>query len=184
MAKIAPLTLPLTAAQAANTLAHRLGKVANNIRPIATRLGARPYRVWLVWSRWTGSKRGEGTEQEIMRTEILPTPMVETLDGIALSPQNMGLVQVGDVRVTEINLVDLTEETLLGRTNGAVQVEQPFAFYWEIAEDGRGGGTPVRSKFRVRGRPTRRADMADWLVNLERISDDRTRSGSPQGEPK
>ena len=174
---------PLTPCEASNTLANRLGRVADQIRQIATRLGARPYRVWLVWSRWTGAHRGEGRESELGRIEILPTPLVMSMDSIALSPQNIGLVQIGDVKVTEVS-VSFDEDELLGRRNGDLEVEQPYAFCWEIIEDGRGGDNPVHSKFRVKGRPFRDAANAQWRVNLERIGDDRQRDSKPQGEPR
>ena len=177
------ILVPLTPTQAANTVTNRLGRVADNIRQVATRLGARPYRCFLVWSTWDGGVRGEGNEIETARVEILPTPVVTSMDSIALNPQNIGLVQVGDVKVTEVS-VAFTEDTLLGRTNGATQVEQPYAFCWEVIEDGRHTGIlPVRTKFRVRGRPVLQADNAQWVVNLERVGDDRRRDGSPQGEP-
>lgn len=177
------IVVPLTPAQAANTVTHRLGRVADNIRQVATRLGARPYRCFLVWSTWTNGVRGEGEEVETMRTEILPTPVVTSMDQIALNPQNVGLVQIGDVKVTEIS-VSFTEDQLMGRLGGATQVEQPQSFAWEIIEDGRQRDNPVHTKFRVKGRPVLKADQAMWSVNLERVGDDRQRDGSPQGEPQ
>lgn len=176
------ILVALTPAQAANTLANRLGRVADNIRQIATRLGARPYRCFLVWSKWTGEHRGEGRELETSRVEILPTPVVQSLDNLAYNVQDIGLVQVGDVRITEIS-ASFSEDELLGRMNGALQVEQPYEFYWEIIEDGRAGDQPVHTKFRPKGRPHRQADNAQWVVSLERVGDDRRRDGSPQGEP-
>jgi len=118
-----------------------------------------------------------------MRAEILPTPVVMSMDNIALSPQNIGLVQIGDVKITEISGT-FSEDTLLGRTNGDVQVEQPYSFCWEIIEDSRVGDNPVHSKFHVRGRPNRQADNAQFVVMLTKIGDDRGRDGKPQSEPR
>ena len=202
---------PLTPGQARNTLAHKIGtRLAPKVRQLATKFGLRPIRVFLVWTKWSGIERGEGFEKEINRAELLPTPKVDSMDGVSFSLLQAGTVPVGSVRVSRVN-VGYTEDQLRGRVyppnmqttpedfstslqdNDADDgtppeplpvlnpdhIEQPFDFYYELIEDGRGDNPSHRSKFRLLNRPFRRAGKTDWSLILERIGQDNNRDGSP-----
>lgn len=165
-----PKVRPLSPFEAKATLANRFGKVADRVRQIATVLGIRPYRVFLVWSQYSGSERGEGTSKEVKRIEILPTPQVISLDSVALSPQAAGILPMGSVRVNEIS-ISFTMDQLKGRwfpDPNELDVPNNYEFHWEIIEDGRGDSVPEVMRFRLAADPFRRGDMVDWTVNLER----------------
>jgi hypothetical protein len=196
---------PLTPKEAKRTLAHRFTGLGDRLRQLGTKFGLRPHRVFLVWGRWSGAERGDGDFKSLIETEILPTPLVESLDGVAFSPYNAGTVEVGTVRVSQISAVRYSEDMLVGRypaisepgakpigptafvrfpsgvtkttrmTPGAVELPEPFDFFYEIVEDGRGDDPAVRRRFRPANDPMRRAGKLDWIVVLERASEDRSR---------
>jgi hypothetical protein len=174
-----PKPAPLTPAQAQATLANRFTRVADNLRQLATTFGIRPYRVFLVWSKWTGSERGEGFEQVIQQLEILPTPNVRSLDNIALSPLSTGVIPMGSVKVSEVS-TSLTYDQLTGRMYPVPHEEhipEPYEFFYEIVEDGRGDNPAKRMKFAILGEPMRNADNVEWTFTLTRVSEDRNRQG-------
>lgn len=198
-----PRPRPLSPEQARRTLAHRLAPRIDRVRQLATRLGIRPYRVWLVWTKWSGVERGEGTEREIGRIEILPTPKVRSLDNVAAQFFSGGVLPVGSIRLTEISALytqdqltglavppdpDFVEDNVPPRRSTAIQVSEspkpslrslpePFDFYWEVHEDGRGDDPPQHNKFRLAAWPHRDAGNVQWSVLLERISVDEGRDG-------
>lgn len=176
---------PLTPEQAKRTIVHRFGPRADRIRQLATRVGLRPYRVFLVWSKYTGGEIGEGVEQYIKTIEILPTPVVASLDGVTLNPFSAGVLPVGSVRLTRISSV-FTDDILSGHIVpkiGEDEVPEPYDFFYEIAEDGRGNPDPQRQRYRLLSQPMRRAGKMDWVVGLERVSEDRDRHAFSQLGP-
>jgi hypothetical protein len=176
-----PKIRPLTPGQAGKTLAHKLGVgLVPRLRQLATNFGIRPYRCFLVWGKWTGEERGEGFDVELLRMEILPTPKVENLDALTFSLVNAGTLPVGSVRVSQISSYFTYDQLkgLMVPVQHEDQVPEPYEFYWEVVEDGRGDNPPVRAKFRPASVPFRRAGKPDWTVILERISEDNLRSGA------
>lgn len=174
---------PLTPTQARATLTNRLGRVADNVRQLATTLGARPYRAFLVWTRWDGEERGEGIEHEVRRIEILPTPRLSSLDAVTFSLYHAGTLPVGSVKLDRISVVQFTQDLLTGNWLPLPHedfIPEPYEFFYEVVEDGRGDDPPVRSKFRLLSTPFRRATQVDWTVMLERVSVDRNRYAASQ----
>lgn len=199
-----PRVRALTPAEAKKTFANRFGPTADRLRQFATKFGVRPYRCFLTWTKWVGgtaddAERGEGVEVIVARAEILPTPRVVSLDNLALSPFHAGVLPVGSVRVDRISLATFTEDSLLGKAvpsnaflqdgqtpvdasalpfgekPGEKHIPEPFEFFWEIVEDGRGDDPAKRARFRPLNRPFRRAGKVDYSIMLERTSEDRTR---------
>jgi hypothetical protein len=183
---------PLTPEQAAGSLVGRLvgtsdrRGLVDRARQIATRLGTRPLRVFLVWTRWDGEERGEGHEREIAREELLPTPKVSDLTSLALSPFSAGKLPVGSVRVSEISAtypVDRLLGTTLPPTNPPLDhpIDKLTTFFVEIIGDGRHGERPgeERRRFRVLGTPSPAVSGTQWEMLLERAGEDRTRAGIP-----
>ena len=168
--------------EARGTLVNRFVKLADRLRQLNTKFGLRPYRVFLVWSKWTGEERGEVNEVEALRIEILPTPKVSSLDSVALNPMSAGIVPVGSLRVTEVSGA-FTQDVLMGKKLPVLHEEtipEPWEFFYEVVEDGRGDPEPVRSKFRLMSTPFRNAENVEWNVTLERVSEDRDRKGRSQ----
>lgn len=181
-----PKPRALTTAEAKRSLAHRFGPRADRLRQFATKFGIRPYRVFLIWTRWWGDERGEGRETEIKRVEILPNPKVESLDAVAYSPSSAGTIPLGSIRLTGVSVDAFTFDLLEGRHADVIErddaktIKGDVSFFYEIVEDGRGDDPPTRARFRLATTPFRRAEKVDWLLVLERASEDRTRAGTSQ----
>ena len=179
-----PRPRPLSPEEAKRTLANRLGtRIAPRLRQFATRFGIRSKRVFLVWTKFTGSERGEGNENIISRIELLPTPRVTDLSSITYQPYSAGVLPVGSVRVDKIALT-VTMDQLMGKAvpgqlKGA-KIEEPYGFFYEIVEDGRGDGVPMRQRFRLYGVPDRREEDVCWSIMLERVAEDLARNGQSQ----
>jgi len=180
-----PKPKALNPTEARATLAHRFGPRADRLRQFATKFGIRPHRVFLVWMKASGDERGEGREVEIMRIEILPTPKVTSLDSVALNPTTAGIVPLGSIRVEQVSST-FTADQLTGKipevTDGsdAKSIGEKFSFFYEVQEDGRGDDPSPRWRYRLASTPMRRAEKVDWMLVLERISEDRTRDGKSQ----
>jgi hypothetical protein len=193
-----PVVRPLQPGRAGGSLASRLAPVADRLRQLNTRFGIRPYRVFMVWTQFGGAERGEGGERLRQRIELLPTPVVKSLDNIAFSPWHAGILQVGSLRVSEVSAVAYGEDVLRGfdvrlipeldLCAANVSIPEPWDFFYEVVEDARGGGCPDRPRFRLANTPFRNADTQEWTFTLERTSRERTRLdesvfvGSPEPE--
>lgn len=177
-----PKVRPLTALQARRTLAHRLGPRVDRVRQIATNLGVRPYRVFLTWERWTGRERGEGKELLVRRTEILPTPKVEDLASVTFTPFAIGMIPVGSLRVSRISVAAFTQDLLTGKMvpkEHEEHIPEPYEFFYEVVEDGRGDDPAARQKYRLLSAPYRKAGGVHWQIVLEKVSPDMGRDGNP-----
>lgn len=113
------------------TLISDLTPVADCIRDIATQLGARPYRVSLVWTQWAGGERGVGAEDTVREEQILPTPKCAPLTSVKLELTEVGLLEAGTIRVTQISS-RFTEDFLMGKTELGEEIPDDHNFYWEI----------------------------------------------------
>lgn len=196
-----PLPRPLDPTQARRSFAQRFAPTADRLRQIVTNFGLRPYRVWLVWTRWSGTERGVGKEKEVVRLEILPTPKIANLDtSIRYQMISAGYLPTGSIMVSNISAL-LTQDQLTGLAiptrefvcrNDPPTIESarrlppkpseyrlpnPYDFYWLVCEDGRGDDPPAENKFRLSSWPWRDAGNIGWRVALERVSSDPARDG-------
>jgi hypothetical protein len=175
-----PKPKALTPDQAKRTIAARIAPRIDRVRQIATRLGIRPYRVMLVWTRFDGAERGEGDEVEARRIEILPTPKVEDLSAVTLNPLAAGVLPMGTIRVSEVSAT-MTSDLLNGRwvpRQHEEHLPEPYAFYYEVVEDGRGDSPAARQRYRLAAQPFLKADDVQWVLLLERVSEDAHRDGT------
>lgn len=183
-----PPPRPLSAFQAKRSLANRFGRLADNVRQLATKLGIRPYRVFLVWSQYDGQVRGEGNESVIARVEVLPTPRVSELTSVQLALYGAGNLPTGTLRIDQISVAKWNEAQLMGRAlptdTDAEHIPPHYDFWYEIVEDGRGGNEPMRTRYRLLGVPFRNAGGVQWGVLVERQQDDATPNGQPQFAPR
>jgi hypothetical protein len=174
-----PRPRPLLPEQARASLANRLGiKVADRARQLNTKFGLRPTRCWMVWERWTGAERGEGMPLEIQRIELLPTPKVKSLDSVTYSIFHAGTVPEGSVQLSEVSLL-YTYDELTGHMVPEVHsdvVPQPYSFWYELVEDGRGDPEPVHQRFRLLAFPRR--GPTQWTVMLQKAAEDNNRDGT------
>lgn len=195
----------LTTGETRRNLAERLQPIADRVRQrVAVRMGVRPYRVFLVWTRSglsQDSERGDGRERLIARVEVLPAPRVTDLTGILRRSWSVGTVPEGSIRIDRITTT-FTDDVLRGikipaligpetqarprvdqpGPGGDEQFAQPVDFFWEVVEDGRGDDPAYRRRFRLLADPYRDPGGAQWVVALERADRDMKRDGTPEND--
>ena len=167
-----PTPKPLTPGQAAHTLAHRFAQRADRLRQLGVRMGVRPYRVFLVWSKASGAEVGEGHATEVSRREILPSPKVRT--NLTRTLLSGGIVPMGSVELTEVSAL-LTYEQLVGRDvpdKGELSAPGPYEFHYEVVEDGRDGSQPRPQLYRPFGEPFRDPGNVQWKLTLAPVSEE------------
>lgn len=157
------------------SLVESLGAVADNLRQISTDLGLRPYRMFSVTYKWTGGDVGRGEPVVAGETEFLPTPKI-ALFGVRGEGKTGGLVERGDIRVTEIS-PRYTEDQINSLFHCA-PLPKGFQGFIEIVMDRRDGAAK-RRRFTVFGAPTREADKFQWSVGLVRQDASRKIDGEP-----
>ena len=175
----------LPPAKARQTFVERItrqGGFVDRARGWATDIGARPFRVFLVWTVFTGEKRGAGEERVLERHEVHPRPRVD-FGSITRNPTLIGIVAAGSTRVDEVTL-RYTFDALQGLElpNGrALPADRgKVSFFYEVVEDGRGDDPPERPRFRLFNKPVRESENAQWSLILEPVSDQMQRSGQPE----
>lgn len=191
---------PLTPEEARQSIVMRIAPTVDRARQRVVAAGLRPYRVFLTWTLWVlanskgeprlpvvlTTERGQGVEYLLGRVEILPTPRVMSLDSVSLSSSGAGIVPMGSVRIDQISAlytrdvlmgvaVPANELPFKGQTPDEKHIPEPYEFFYEVVEDGRGDCAPKRERFRIMSEPMRRADKIDWTLMLERSTGDRTR---------
>lgn len=156
--------------QGARNLCVALGPSIDRIRQIATDLGVRPYRVWLVHIKWPG-KKGLGFPQVISKREILPTPRVRDMASTGLSLSAYGLTEVGGLTVDQIS-AKYSEDDLRGRTPDMVDTVDPrtndshVEFYYEVQESRPTTPPPQPRRYVVNGVPSLNRNGMHWIVSL------------------
>jgi hypothetical protein len=172
---------PLTPSEAQRTFAQRFAKSADRLRQLNTNFGMRPYRVFLVWQVWSGSEVGEGDVTTVAECELLPTPLLSTMDAVALDPRSAGILPIGMLRITEVSIDRYTRDRLWGLDIPGVgrfdHIPPLYSFFYEVREDGRGDCPPWRMKYRLANEPHRMTEQLMWQFAIERISEDRYRDG-------
>ena len=171
-----PRPKALSPAEAERTLVHRFGKRVNRLRQIAVRFGLRPYRVWMVWYQWTGDAVGEGTQEEVKREEILPTPdVVDSTKFLFLTGGKVddGMMVMRKVDPTLGEML-LNGQLYAGDVPGSPCPDEttggPTQFYFLVKEDGRSPGVVMERWFTLVGTPFRKAGQLDWDLTIQQVS--------------
>jgi hypothetical protein len=173
-----PGTRPLTQGELQASLGDQLPAIVDPIRQIATDLGVRPYRVFLVKETWNGLRIGEG-ESSRVRTEILPNPIVDDLTMTKMRATTAGRMEDGDLRIRWISLT-FSEHQLLGIDGHPDGLPDNMAFYWEVAEDGSDTPAAPRRRYTPVGVPYNDKDNAQWIVVLKRQQASMSSTGEPE----
>jgi hypothetical protein len=169
---------PLGPGEIGNTLADKLSPMADKLRQIATKLGVRRYRVFMVHVMWSGAARGAGLPKEISRREILPTPKVSDMQATTNVLRQFGLTEEGGLVVDEISAA-FTEDDLVGKTPDLVDPTmtrtgtQNAEFFWEVVEARNTYPLPTPRRYVPSDVPMRRATC--WRVSLTKVAGDRDR---------
>jgi len=149
----------------------------DELRQLNAELGARPYRVFLVRTRWSGKRRGQGVETVFSEDEILPTPKLSELSSLQRTMLDIGSDEQGGMNVSEIS-PRYTEWQLLGLNPDGSAVPENETFSWEISLSRGDAGSKKRRRFTVQGIPGYNASRLEWTVRLGRAGSDRNPDGS------
>jgi len=161
------------------TLVASLGPVVDCVRDMYTTLGARPYQVMLVWTAWSGGKRGRGVECVYREEAVLPTPQISDISDLSRELSAVGVDESGSVRVSQIS-TKYTEDYLIGRSDDGSKIPEDQNFYWEIRFP-RADGKGPRRRFIPQAAPTLDAMAFQWKISLLKVSEDRMRDGDVRG---
>lgn len=165
---------PVTAALVDQSLYADLAVLADELRDIHTELGARPYLVLMVWTKWTGGARGEGVEFVHQERALLPTPMIaESNAGLDAVAEVIGGREQGGITVTEVSPL-LTEAALRGEP-----LDPEEDFYFEVVHYAVNPGAPVRRRYTLSAPPSFRHDEFDWKLTLRKQEQNRLPVGQP-----
>lgn len=149
----------------------KLSRTADKIRgSIHPMFGTRPYRCFLVATRWTEQERGEGYESVLWEKEIKPTPKIDGLDGMDSLLGATGRVEEGDITLSEISLsMGENEVSWLTAEESIPKDENRF---YEIR---RANGK--RRRYTVSGVPEYDTSTFGWRVRLTKQIVDRRANG-------
>lgn len=163
-------------------LARQLVPVVDQIRQLATDFGTRPYRVFLVHASWSGQVRGIGQSREVSRTELIPTPKIQSMDSTTQQVSAFGRTEEGSIRLSEIS-ARYSEDDLLGKTPDMVRPDLPktnarnFEFFYEVIQTHAGVDRPARRRYIPETVPDLKASSCQWTISLTKQEQDRTRDG-------
>jgi hypothetical protein len=168
----------LNQTELAQSLVVQLGPCVDCIRQIATDLGARPYRCFLIVTQWTGEEEGDGIERVVSEREILPTPKVTTIGALGTEIRSAGQLEVGDLVVREIS-TRWKDYELRGCLADGSDLPTGQRFFYEIRMDLREPvAQTMRRRFTVSGTPELQASRVQWVVPLKRALGDRKMDGT------
>lgn len=165
------------------TLASRLVPVVDRVRQLYTRFGTRPYRVFLVHVKWSGTRLGEGTPMEISRRELLPTPRIVDMAATSTALAAVGLAEEGGLSIDQIS-AKYTEDDLTGKTpdlqDPVLQLTgmRNAEFFYEVVENRPSNPSPTRRRYVPNGVPSLSRDGFMWRVSLTKQDFNRARDGS------
>lgn len=163
------------------TLGQRLIPTVDRIRNLYTKFGLRPYNVSIIRTRWTGGRRGVGTEQVIFCAPITPTPLLSDMTSVTSVASPIGASEQGDVTLTQISGA-YTEDQLYGLDQTSTPIPLDEQVYWEIEfPPACKGGQGERRRFTPSSAPMFTADKFEWEIQLTRQRVDRIRNGLPGG---
>ena len=157
-----------------------LGPVVDRIRDLYACLGVRRYVVRLVKTRWTGGERGDGVEEVVSETVLVPIPRVSDVSNMSATNTAVGEVEMGQLTVSEIS-TRYTEDELMGRGPAGEPIADDENFYWEVEFVGRNDPMPMKRRFTTNSPPNLTPDKFQWSIKLTRAIEDRSRSGQTEG---
>ena len=160
-----------TAAMISKSLGTKMIRQVDLARNIVTRLGFRAYSVKIIHTGWSGPRRGEGQEYVVREMEILPVPMIGSLNGLNESMTPVGLDEVGSLQLSEVS-GRYSEAEVMGLLIRGMPLdvigEQCF---YEITL--LSAGIPVKRRFSVNNVPSYNPTGFEWTVSLTRARSDR-----------
>lgn len=169
----------VTPQQLKNTLARRFVPLADSLRDSLTKFGLRVYNVRIVRVKWSGGERGVGVPELVKTTPILPTPQISDLNGLQDIVQLIGREESGSITVSQIS-GRYTEEELRGLEADGTGIGPDEEVFWEVEFPRPDGAPAIRRRFLPSSAPVYKPGALQWLIQLERSSEDRARNGDPE----
>jgi hypothetical protein len=172
---------PLRPDEVRSSLMSRLVPGIDKIRQIATTLGLRPYRVFMVHMLWSGDRIGEGHPQEISRHEILPTPRIRDMSATSEVLSSFGRIEEGSIVVDRIS-AKYSEDDLMGVTPDLIDPtlqrtgKRNGEYFWEVQENRPGCPNPIPRRYVPSGTPTLMRGGLHWRVPLAKQMVNRSRN--------
>jgi hypothetical protein len=149
----------------------KLSKIADGIRgKIHSSFGTRPYKVFLVATRWTEGDRGEGYETLLWEREVKPTPLVTGMDGLEAALTATGREEDGDVTLSEISL-SLSEAEVSWLTDEEALPKGESRFYEIRRANGK------RRRYTIASAPEYDTGTFGWKIRLSKQVADRRMNG-------
>lgn len=162
----------VTAQGLSGSLGQSLISTVDKIRDIYTSFGLRPYRVWIVKTKWSLGARGHGIEEVSFTRMLDPTPLVEDLNTLAEVVTPVGLNEMGSVRVSQIS-GRFTEDMLRGFDDLGTPPGPDENLFYEIEFP----VTGAARRFEMDSAPMYYSDKFEWTVTLQKSNQDRARDG-------
>ena len=161
-----------------NTLLAKLAPCIDKIRGYNATVGLRPYHVYMVHTRWSGTTAGDGIESVLEQEELLPVPKIESMASIRFQLQSVGITEVGDLTVSEIS-TKYNEFQLRGLKPDGSNYPRNESTYWEVHFLRADNSGAIRRRFVVTGIPSMNPGRVEWVVSLTRAHNDRDQAGVP-----
>lgn len=172
---------PLRSDEVPATLMSQMSPDIDEIRQIATDLGLRPRRVFIVHVLWTGVKVGDGNPIEISRREILPTPRIRDMSATTEVVSPFGRVEEGGIVVDRIS-AKYSEDDLTGKTPDLIDPamtrtgKRNGEYFWEVQENRPGFPKTIPRRYIHAAAPTLMRGGSHWRIPLNKQNVDRSRN--------
>lgn len=148
-------------------------RVPDRLQGLRVRLGAVPWRTFVLHYRWTGGEVGRGRPELVLATELTPSPMVLGEGDLRQAPMEAGGDTQGGVRFTRIS-PRYTEDELNLFALDLPAGEEKFL---EVVHDGRDGMAPKRRAYALTSLPERNPTTGEWTLKATLTTDSRERYG-------
>ncbi len=165
----------------APSLVQKLIPTVDKIRQLRTFFGMANYAVSLVHIKWSGTQIGEGVEQEISRTQILPNPVILDMTTTQEVMRSFGLTEEGTLVIDQIS-IKYSEDDLMGRTPDMISPTLPRTnqantqFFWEVVELRKQNPSPIPRRYVPVAVPNLDKSGFAWKVALVKQTQDRSRN--------
>jgi hypothetical protein len=166
----------VTDEQARCGVAMQLQPTVDGARRLLHVHGLRPYRVFLVWQERDFSTREWLTVREL---ELVPCKAIG-MHEVELTVTPAGVLPTGPVKLREVSLQQVNEDTLRGALDGQPWDGADREFFYEIRLHQRCASDPAprRRRFVIAGEPEARASSFEWIVRLTDSMPARDRAGN------
>lgn len=161
--------------QGTGTLVQSLEDDIDDIRQVATDLGARPHTYHSVTITWSGGEIGRGEPTVTRDVAIVPTPRTQAVGWLDRTTEAGGTTERGDIVLTGIS-PRFTEDEI-DELFGTVELEAGVETFVEQRIDQR-DGTTRRRRFMLAKTPERRPTNLDWRVTLRKADGNRLTNGT------